>query len=76
MAQGYISSARRLDGVGNSRGRGRRSPNVDGGGGVVEGRFYILCMPGDDLLSHGVVPSAQERFTVEFEMGSSGGVPL
>jgi hypothetical protein len=24
----------------------------------------------------GVVPSAQERFTVEFGMGSSGGVPL
>ena len=40
------------------------------------GDFDILGMPGDDLLSHDVVPSAQERFTVEFGMGSSGGVPL
>jgi hypothetical protein len=32
-------------------------------------------MPGNDLLSHNVVPSALERFTVEFGMGSSGGVP-
>jgi hypothetical protein len=36
----------------------------------------ILGMPGNDLLSHSVVPSALERFTVEFGMGSSGGVPL
>ena len=36
----------------------------------------MFCMPGGDLLSRGAVPSAQERFTVEFGMGSSGGVPL
>ena len=43
----------------------------------IEGIFPdTLGMPGDDLLSHSVVPSALERFTVEFEMGSSGGVPL
>ena len=41
-----------------------------------KGDLNILGMPGNDLLSHSVVPSALERFTVEFGMGSSGGVPL
>ena len=43
---------------------------------ILSKGFNILGMPGDDLLSHSVVPSALERFTVEFEMGSSGGAPL
>ena len=63
------SSSNRRQKKARSEGRGF---NFKGEGGDLN----ILCMPGDDLLSHSVVPSAQERFTVEFEMGSSGGVPL
>jgi hypothetical protein len=58
---------------------GAKKPRLGGRGFnwiVKGGDFDILGMPGDDLLSHDVVPSAQERFTVEFGMGSSGGVPL